>query len=129
MKSRMAEWKRNVAHVGWREEKHELFWGETRKKTLEDMCVCVEARIILNWTILKWDCRAGALECVIRQKSVDVNLPHIYKSGHLYGFADGINIVGGTMQTAVKVQSDLEVGQNSTTGLMSNNATTKGMIR
>jgi hypothetical protein len=44
-----------------------------------------------------------ALQYVIRQISVGVNLPHIYCSGHVLAFTDGMNIVGSTVQTAVQL--------------------------
>jgi hypothetical protein len=63
----------------------------------------LEGEIILNWTVQKWEGRAWALEYVIRQIAVDVNLSYIHKSWNLCGFTKGMNIVGRTVQTVVKV--------------------------
>jgi hypothetical protein len=43
------------------------------------------------------------LEYAIRQLSVDGNSSLIYKSGQIVGYADDINIMGRSMQTAEKV--------------------------
>jgi hypothetical protein len=61
MNSRMMRWEGNVAHGGEGEKKSiNDFDSENRKKKPLE-ALCVEGRIILNWTVQKWEGRAWAL--------------------------------------------------------------------